>query len=101
MRDRLRNVRDILLTEYRFSAMLTVVDDKGHRNQILLMLFHCCMTRELCLFRSWCCNRRACRLESPLEILYIQPKAQILFTEIAPQEFTEQAPQSRFLEDLL
>lgn len=79
----------ILLTEYEISTLLTVVDDEGHRDQILLMLFHRCMARDLCLLRSRCCDGRTCRLESPLEILYIQPEAQILLTEITPQKFTE------------
>lgn len=83
------------------NAMLTVINDEGHRDQILLMLFHCCMARELCLLRSRRCDGRTCGLKSSLKILYVQPEAQILLTEIAPQEFAEQAPQSRFFEDLL
>ena len=86
-------------------SRLTVVNDKGHRYQILLMFLHRLMTYRPPIFgrRRLCWSRDGRRgsVEPPLEILCIQPEAQVFLAKVGPQELSKQTPDGGLIEDLL
>lgn len=80
---------------------LTVVYDKGHGDEILLMLLHHLLScRSLRLPHTGSRNRGASRIESPLEILHIDPKAEILLAKVDAKKFAEQAPKRRLVQNV-
>lgn len=66
------------------------------------MFFHrqvTCLFRPLAQLRGR--HRRTRRIESPLEILYVKPEAEVLLAKVGSQELSKQTPEHRFVQDML